>query len=95
METQIQVTPDHFTQVNNDVNGNPRHVIHFVHFIPDSYTPEGIYIPIDKQYERALILAKKIGGRKFHNKQYGGGILFHAVNVQSLCNKINTQLNTK
>jgi hypothetical protein len=32
--------------------------------------------PAADTYEAALALARQIGGRKYHNKQYGGGIVF-------------------
>jgi hypothetical protein len=63
-----------FTQVKNDINGNPRYVCHF--------------LQIADTYELALKKAKKLGGRKFHNKQYGGGIVFCTYNVESLTQKI-------
>ena len=56
-----------FTRVNNDVNGNPRYVIHF--------------LDIADKYIDALNLARTIGGKKFHNKQYGGGIVFQSYNL--------------
>lgn len=58
------------TRINNDVNGNPRYVVHF--------------LQIATPYERALKIAKKIGGKKFHNKQYGGGIVFQSYNTDEL-----------
>ena len=36
----------------------------------------------DTSYSTALYNAKKIGGKKFHNKQYGGGIVFQSYNIQ-------------
>jgi hypothetical protein len=63
-----------FTQVKNDINGNPRYVCHF--------------LQIADNYELALKKAKKLGGRKFHNKQYGGGIVFSTYNLESLTQKI-------
>jgi hypothetical protein len=63
-----------FTRINNDTNGNPRYVVH--------------YLQVAESYERALYLARKIGGRKFHNKQYGGGIAFQSYNIDWLENKI-------
>lgn len=63
-----------FTRINNDTNGNPRFVVH--------------YLQVAETYERALYLARKIGGRKFHNKQYGGGIAFQSYNIDWLENKI-------
>ena len=63
-----------FTRINNDTNGNPRFVVH--------------YLQVAETYERALYLARKIGGRKFHNKKYGGGIAFQSYNIDWLENKI-------
>lgn len=63
-----------FTRINNDTNGNPRYVCH--------------YLQIADTYERALFLARKIGGRKFHNKQYGGGIAFQSYNIDKIAEKI-------
>lgn len=62
-----------FTRVNNDTNGNPRYVCHFLNFITTEEKSD---------YSLALYRAKKIGGRKFHNKQYGGGVVFQSYNIQ-------------
>lgn len=62
-----------FKQVNNDAFGNPRFVVHFLN-IP--LTENENNNTIDNKYSIALKKAKKIGGKKFHNKQYGGGIVF-------------------
>ena len=63
-----------FTRINNDINGNPRFVCHFLNFAND--------------YKTALSLARQIGGKKFHNKQYGGGIVFQSYNIKQLENQI-------
>jgi hypothetical protein len=62
------ITKEDFTRIKNDVNGNPRYVFHF--------------LQLADNYEQALKLAKKIGGRKFHNKQYGGGIAVQSYNLE-------------
>ena len=59
-----------FTKINNDINGNPRVVFHFLN--------------LSNNYNEALKIAKKIGGRKFHNKQYGGGIVVQCYNLAFL-----------
>jgi hypothetical protein len=69
------ITKDNFTRINNDTNGNPRYVFHF--------------LELADNYNEALFLAKKIGGKKFHNKQYGGGIVVQSYNLQDECNRIN------
>ena len=33
------VDQDSFTRVNNDINGNPRFVLHFLHFVGDNEIP--------------------------------------------------------
>jgi len=68
-----QTTID-FKRITNDVNGNPRYVCHYLNFASD--------------YETALKLARKIGGKKFHNKQYGGGIVFQSYSIDELAKKI-------
>ncbi len=63
-----------FTRINNDVNGNPRYVVHF--------------LQLADTYSRALFLARQLGGRKFHNKQFGGGIAFQSYNTDHLAERI-------
>lgn len=83
-ETVKAITPDSFTRINNDINGNPRYVCHYLRF---QATDERI------SYETALCRAKQLGGGKFHNKQYGGGIVFQSYSLESLCNDINKLMN--
>lgn len=78
------ITPENFTRINNDTYGNPRFVCHFLQFVTDRDT-QGI----TELYNIALKRARKIGGRKFHNKQYGGGIAFVSYAIDSQCNAIN------
>jgi len=67
-----------FTRVNSDSNGNPRYVIH--------------YSTLHDDYETALKMARTFGGRKFHNKQYGGGIIFQSYNLGGEVRDINRVL---
>lgn len=81
METTNKID---WTMVSNDVNDNPRYVCHFLNFITDNddYDKTGVYIGIDNKYKLALERAKKIGGKKYHNKRYGGGIVIQSYNIQ-------------
>jgi hypothetical protein len=79
------------TRVNNDVNGNPRYVVHFLVFLNEE---EQSFLPFSKKYEYALKKAKIIGGKKFHNKQYGGGIVFQSYNTDNLKENIIDVLET-
>ena len=75
-----------FTRIKNDVNGNPRYVCHFLHL-----DVHGMYSGIDlsQRYNVAVALARTLGGKRFHNKLYGGGIVFQCYNLRQLCNSIN------
>lgn len=95
------VTPKDFTRVNNDVNGNPRYVCHYLKLITSDEEQEiresgnrEQFGWIQQEYNVALNRAKKIGGRKFHNKQYGGGIVFQSYNIQATADRINELLTT-
>jgi len=59
-----------FTRINNDINGNPRYVCHFLN--------------LSDHYGSAILIANSIDGRKFHNKQYGGGLVFQSYNIDNL-----------
>lgn len=79
------ITVDNFKQIKHNINGNPRYVIHFLNFL----NSEEQKTNVKDGYVLALKKAKTIGGRKFHNKQFGGGIVFAPSNLQYLVNSIN------
>lgn len=54
-------------RVDNDINGNPRYVIHF--------------LSIADTYEDGVKLIRKIGGRKYKAKWFGGGLIFSSYNI--------------
>lgn len=64
-----------FTRVNNDVNGNPRLVVHFLQLLTKEELDSNL-LPTGVKYELALMRAKTVSGKKYHNKSYGGGIVF-------------------
>lgn len=96
-----------FNRVNNDVNGNPRYVCHFYNLISKKEQEQidieckerqakspNLYIStLTTCYEFALSRAKKIGGKKFHNKQFGGGIVFQSYNIKETEKEIQKLIN--
>lgn len=54
-----------FTQIKHDTNGNPRHVTSWLGY---GFTT----------YAQAIHAAKTLGGRKYHTKSFGGGLVFQA-----------------
>ena len=89
----LQRIPDSmFCRIKSDVNGNPRYVCHYSNLLSHA---ESMSMPLREQYPEALFRARKLGGKKFHNKQYGGGIVFSTYNLPELeedINKLNRPL---
>lgn len=71
------------TRVNNDINGNPRYVVHFLEFLKD-----GEYSTIEEGFAIALEKAKTIGGKMYRGKDFGGGIVFQSYNTDELIKSI-------
>jgi hypothetical protein len=62
-------------RLNNDVNGNPRYAVHFFTLLKDNEKTVS-------NYALAVKRANKIGGKKYHNKQFGGGIVFQSYSLR-------------
>lgn len=88
---QIKISEEDFTRVNNDTYGNPRYVIHFLNLIPSDFE----FIGVSQKYDLVLSINKKLGlgGRKFHNKQYGGGLVFQSYNLTHTIKFLEEKLN--
>jgi hypothetical protein len=71
-------------RINNDVNGNPRYVVHFYDLLTDI---EGLNLTILQRYELALQKARKVGGKMYRGKDFGGGIVFQSYNIIETINK--------
>ncbi len=70
---------ERFTRIKNDINGNPRHIIHFLDVEPpemaDQYREQ---YTILQRYQMAVHSAKPWGGKAYRGRSYGGGIVFSA-----------------
>jgi hypothetical protein len=92
------ILPSDFTRVTSDVYGNPRYACHFLKLLTDEekqrdWTSTSDIFGIDSQYKFAVKRSNLLGGRKYHNKKFGGGIVFQSYNIQDTCNAINNLLN--
>ena len=79
-------------RVNNDVNGNPRYVIHFIHVGDRLKTELGDLIKDYDLYMMSLNASGR-GFKKYHNRSYGGGIVFQSYNIQSDLNHLENNVN--
>ena len=84
-----------FKQVNCDNYGKPRFVCHFLELINEQDNEQvkndGLH-SISNLYNIAVYKAKKIGGKKYNGKDYGGGIVFQTYNTNTIEEKIKSIL---
>jgi len=103
--TQTQ-TDIELLRVGCDNCGNSRYVVHFLNFITDkdkeearmlSKTCSPFHFPTHYEYEIAVNKARKIGGKRYTAKHYGGGIVFTSNSKEALIESINELMddNTK
>jgi hypothetical protein len=71
-----------WTHINNDSNGNPRYVCHYLNLLTEE--EQNQKWELGAAYAYACKRANALGGRKFHNKQYGGGIVFQAYSTTEM-----------
>ena len=91
---KVGATDFTFKRIDNDVNGNPRYVTSFSNLLTDKENYESGLSVADK-YDLAARKAKKIGGKKYNTKQFGGGIVFQSYNIEDTEKKIKSLLNEK
>ena len=73
-----------FIGVNNDVNGNPRYLVHFLRFIKESESE----LPISEKWNIANRRAKKVGFKIYQGKQYGGMYVGTSYDLRETANEI-------
>ena len=77
-----------WTRINNDTNGNPRYVLHFLNLCTRAELDADPWIPTGNKYAIAVKRANSIGGKKYHTKSYGGGIVFQSYSLEDTENLI-------
>ena len=72
-----------FTRIASDVCGNPRYVVHFrtLNTREELDRTGDNWIPVSEKYRIACKRANTIGGRRYHTKRYGGGIVFQSYSI--------------
>ena len=67
---------DEFYSVNNDSNGHPRYVTHYLAFLNDNELGIG-------DYDIAKQRAKKLGFKVYRGKDFGGGFVTTSFNLEN------------
>lgn len=71
-----------YKRVNNDINGNPRFVFHFLAFLG---TETGT---IEERFNIALKKARTLGGKAYKGKDFGGGIVLQSYNIEETLKRV-------
>jgi len=85
-EAEASVTYQ-WTRLNNDGNGNGRHVIHFMALVPDIDSlieRRGAQSRTSYAYQVAIDRSHRIGGRKYDYKSFSGGIVFQCSDTRQV-----------
>lgn len=82
-----------YKRVNNDINGNPRYVFHWLNFLSRQEWHDIVkkckYIPANEiGYKKALKKSRAIGGKKYRGKDFGGGIVLQSYNISATIEQI-------
>jgi hypothetical protein len=72
-------------RINNDVNGNPRFVVHFYDLLNGN---EGEGLTILEKYDLVVKKARKVGGKMYRGKDFGGCIVFQSYDIQATINLV-------
>lgn len=84
--SEIRVNGIKFYRVENDVNGNPRYVMHFWDVFSEEekerLNNHEYNLDISTKFKLALCKAYKIGGKTYRAKWFGGGIVFQSYNLE-------------
>ena len=89
----LNITP---FRVDNDANGNPRYVVHFLDLLTKEEqskvnaevaelrkkAPNQWFSCTEHLFNAALKKARTVGGRKYRGKWFGGGIVFQSYNLK-------------
>ena len=84
-----------YKRVNNDINGNPRYVSHFLNFLSGVEQEEirakaKPFQAISDMYKEATNKARAIGGKVYRGKDFGGGIVIQSYNIEGTIKQIES-----
>lgn len=80
------------TRVSNDINGNPRYVLHFFDFLSEEEIKD---LRLSEGYKLAHERAKKVGFRKYMGKDFGGCFVGQSYNIKETAARILDLINNK
>ena len=84
------VSESYFDSINNNINGPPRYVSHWLALDDEQGQ-------LSTRYTNAVYYCKKAinKGKKYNTKSYGGGIVIETWNLQKDIEKLNEYIQAK
>lgn len=76
-----------FIRIENDINGNPRYILHVL----DVINLEDL--TLSENYDTAEMILKKIGVKKYRKKGYEYNFVFQSYNIGSTKKEIESYVN--
>jgi hypothetical protein len=76
-------------RINNDLNGNPRFVVHFYDLLRDG-EGEGEGLNILERFDLVVKKSRKVGGKVYRGKDFGGCIVFQSYDIQATVNLVKS-----
>lgn len=94
MENRNLINRDSFKKINNDINGNPRYVCAWYSVLTQSEMNEvkPCITRVKRLYRKAIDKMRQFGGKQYRGKDFGGGIVLQAYNLNELVDSINSTL---
>jgi hypothetical protein len=89
MTNQTEKNTLTFYRIKNDVNGNPRYVVHYFDLLTQEELDKDLSLNFSKYDNWARPRGRTIGGKKYHNNSFGGGIVFQSYSLSDLMQSIN------
>lgn len=83
-QDEAEILPE-YKRINNDINGNPRYIVHYLAFLGED----------ERDYDLAHSRAKKLGGKKYRGKDFAGGFVFQSYNIEETLRHIVAMRNSK
>lgn len=98
IEKDENCTDIEWTRIKSDVNGNSRFVCHFTDL--EGFTLRfynRVNLTLSERYDLVVKAANKLGGKRFHNKQFGAGIVFtsYEFELPKVAKRVREILNSK
>ena len=91
--TKLNLTPQDFTRIDNDINGNPRYHVSVVSLLPIVDNDSDEYVSILERSREIDYKRKGSSLTKYRGKKFGSGYVIQSYSLQDDCKHLNEFFN--